>query len=600
MREGLGRLGLIGVALVIVWATSPSTEVAAAHRTDLGQLALVEEDTPVPEAAPAAGPGQLVVDLVDGADEGVREAVSQRLGATLTWVHPLAEDEALAVAEVDDLGAAMARIAGMDEVEVAEPMLTWTLLGEGDVPGEDPAAQVPGAGTPNDPLWPRQWHLARAGAEAGWAHTPGGEGVVVAVVDTGVARVPDLVGARVLEGASFVPGAPTANDDHGHGTHVAGTIAQATGNGLGAAGMAPAATILPVKVLSAHSGGTSAQVAAGIDYAVDSGAQVINLSLGGPVYSAVIHLAAKKARAKGVLLVAAAGNDGRRVVSWPGALREVIGVSSFGPDGSLAPYSNHGFGVDIAAPGGDTRKPGGGVLQDTLDGAGGHAWRWFQGTSMAAPHVSGAAAVLLSTGGLSVDNVERVLLAGADQPLWGPEFGWGRLDLGASIDLLGGRDGGRRFAVGALLAAIVSGASGAGVAWRAGATLVAGLAAGGAFFLPLGSPSLLMALLARGVLSWPVVLVGPWWGQVPLWLSALLPCAFVAILGPFRAVRWVALGVSCGVAAHLLVGLWAGSLAPWWIPGSWVTTWLGANAAVSLLAAALVVWVERLDARARA
>jgi serine protease len=598
MPEIGARWWAVVAVLVVVWAAAPSSGVREARRQDVAQLGAVEGAMVEPERAAAEGPGTLVVDLLDGASENDRLAVAARLGVELSWLHPLAVDEALAVAEVEDLAVALAAIAGMAEVEVAEPLFVWTLAG-GDVPGDDPAAALPGEGWPNDPLWPAQWHLARVGAQVGWRHTPAGEGVIVAVVDTGIARVPDLDGARVLEGASLVPGVPTAHDDNGHGTHVAGTIAQATHNGLGAAGMAPAATLLPVKVLAAQGGGSSAQVAAGIDYAVDHGAQVINLSLGAPVYSAVVHLAAKKARAKGVLIVAAAGNDGRREVSWPGALREVIGVSSFGPDGALAPYSNQGLGVDLAAPGGDTRQAGGGVLQDTVV-SGGHAYRWLQGTSMAAPHVSGAAAVLLSTGLLAPLDVERVLLAGADQPLWDPSFGWGRLDLGASLDLLGGRDGGRRFVVGALLAVLVSGLGGASVGRAAAAGLLGGVVAGGVFFLPLAVGGTCGAMLSRGVLSWPLLWWGPWWGQAPLWLSALLPCVVAALLGPFRAARWAAIGVCCGVAAHLWVGLWAGSLAPWWIPRAWSATWLGVNAWVSLGAAAVLVAVERLDGRRRA
>src|SRR5690606_26728751 len=117
--------------------------------------------------------------------------------------------------------------------------------------------------------------------------------------------------------------------------------------------------------------GSSSWIAAGIDYAADNGADVINLSLGG-AYSGVIHNAIKKAQKKGVIVVAAAGNSGKKGVSYPGALEETIGVSATGPDGTLAFYSSYGKGVDIAAPGGDKRVAGGGVLQDTIDGRGGH------------------------------------------------------------------------------------------------------------------------------------------------------------------------------------------------------------------------------------
>ena len=188
-------------------------------------------------------------------------------------------------------------------------------------------------------MYGRQWNLKAMGAPAAWKRTKQGDGIIVAVVDTGVTKVEDLQGTKVLEGSSFVPGVKKALDDQGHGTHVAGTIAQTTHNGKGVAGVAPKATILPIKVLSGSGSGASPWIASGIDQAVDDGAKVINLSLGGG-YSLIIHNAVKKARKKGVIVVAAAGNSGRQGVGYPGGLKETIGVSALGPDGELAPYSS--------------------------------------------------------------------------------------------------------------------------------------------------------------------------------------------------------------------------------------------------------------------
>jgi serine protease len=257
------------------------------------------------------------------------------VGAELDWVHPLAVDEALASGQVADMALAVQQLSGLAVVEVVEPEVEMLALG-----------------FPDDPMYSKQWNMRAIGAPEAWARTARGAGVVVAVVDTGVSKVEDLGGTTILEGASFVPGTSTAADDQGHGTHVAGTIAQTTNNGKGVTGVAPDATILPVKVLSAQGSGSSGWIAAGIDYAADSGADIINLSLGGG-YSAVIHTAIKKARSKGVIVVAAAGNSGRRGVGYPGALAETIGVSVVGPDGLFALYSFYGRGVDIVAPGGD-------------------------------------------------------------------------------------------------------------------------------------------------------------------------------------------------------------------------------------------------------
>lgn len=584
-------LGLIAVLATALWYDG--ARVDRFEGDALAVASTLEAEHPVGAPPAASGPGTLVVDLRDGATDADLAAAAAALGAPLTWVHPEARDEALAWAEVPDLGVAAAALSGLATVEAAEPVVTLSApMPLADVPERGDASA--GWSWPNDPLFPEQWHLRAMGAPFGWSSTPMGAGVVVAVVDTGVSLVEDLGGTEILPGMSFVPGVASAADDNGHGTHVAGTIAQTTHNGLGTAGVAPAARILPVKVLSGVGGGSSAGVAAGIDWAVDHGAQVINLSLGG-AYSEVVAIAVRKARAQGVLVVAAAGNDGRLGVSWPAALEEAIGVSATGPDGTLAPYSNFGPGVDLSAPGGDKTRPGGGVLQDTI-GPEGHAYRSFQGTSMAAPHVSGAAAVLLSTGVLSPGEVEQVLLAGADGRLWTPSHGWGRLDLEGALTLIGSTGGPARFGLGAVVAFLVAGLSGAGVGFRLLATLVGAASAGGLFFLAPGEGAA-VAWLSRGVLAWPVVAFGPFWGQIPAWLGAVgaLICAFA--LGPFRLTRPLAVGVCAGIGAHLVHGLATGSMVPWFATGVVASTWLGLNATVAVLAGMAVAGLDRLDRR---
>lgn len=575
MRSTQTHLMALALVLGAMIALGPDAEEREGRQADLAELStLGDHERPVLEPVEAAAaPGVLVVDLIDGATAADLATLSSVIGAELAWVHPLAVDEALASAPVANLAAAVAALSGHPLVEYAEPELAMEAFG-----------------FPDDPMYEAQWNLRAMGADAGWEHTPKGAGVIVAVIDTGVTQVEDLAGTEVLEGASFVPGVETGRDDHGHGTHVAGTIAQTTNNGVGVAGVAPGARILPVKVLSAFGGGTSAGVAAGIDYAVDEGAQVINLSLGGP-YSLVVHNAVKKAHAAGVIVVAAAGNNGRGVVSYPGGLAETLGVSATGPSGALAPYSNWGKGVDLAAPGGDKRQAGGGILQDTVEGEG-HAYKEYQGTSMATPHVAGAAAVLLSTGFLDGPQTEHVLKSGADGVLWNPRTGYGRLDLSGSIAVLGGMDGTSRFGFGALIAFIISGLAGSGLRFRAVATLAGGIAAGGVVALS-GVPGVLPQLLSRGVLAWPVVLVGPVWAQFPLWVSALVPLAATFVLGAFKLPRPVALGITAGVGTHLVYGILSGGLFPWWVPASLTTPWLGVNAAVCLVLALALVGIER-------
>lgn len=537
-------------------------------------------ELPVPPAPElSAAPGRLLVDLQDGASAQDLADVSARLGVPLAWVHPLAEDEALAWADVPDLSAATALLVGDARVEVATP-----------------DTEVHALGWPDDPLYPKQWHLRAMGAPAGWASGHRGAGVIVAVVDTGVSRVEDLDSARILEGASFVPGVKSARDDNGHGTHVAGTIAQSTGNGVGAAGVAPEATILPVKVLSASGSGSSAGVAAGIDYAVDAGAKVINLSLGGS-YNPVIHLAVKKARAKGVVVVAAAGNSGREGVHFPGALAETIGVGATGPSGQAAPYSSWGKGVDLAAPGGDTRVPDGGVLQNTVDRSGRSVYAAYQGTSMATPHVAGAAAVLISAGGCEADCVEDTLLGTARGAGWDPHLGYGQLDLGAALAQRGGGGAWARGALaGALALALALSVPRRRAAFWGGAAFVAAWAAAG---LPgLGSVGGAGgALLARPWLEWAGAALGPSWAGLPFWISCSPALLFAYVAGAFHNTRGLALGAAIGMGAHFVHASFAGGLEVWFVPTSWQPIWMAANALGCGLVAWALLGIERVVGR---
>jgi len=297
-------------------------------------LALLPPEPPGPRAQPQDPPptpdeaGVLVLDLKDGTDADAVAAFAARHGLTLELSSDVSADEGLYRARVPNMAAADATLSADPLVEAAEPVLTMTAHG---LPLE-----------PDDPLWKQQWNMRVVGAPEGW-QVGAGRGVRVAVIDTGVSRVEDLKATDILEGRSFMPGVESAEDDVGHGTHVAGTIAQATNNGKGVAGIAPRASILPVKVLGL-AGGEQDWVAAGIDWAVDEGADVINLSLGGPV-SEVITLAIDKAADAGVIVVASAGNSGTRQVGHPAAHERAIGVSATGPDNTRAPYSNYGKGL---------------------------------------------------------------------------------------------------------------------------------------------------------------------------------------------------------------------------------------------------------------
>jgi serine protease len=332
--------------------------------------------------------------------------------------------------------------------------------------------------TPNDPGFPLQWNLAASAAginmpdawgSARQAGRAGGRGAIVAVLDTGVAyqrfrrfrRAPDL--NRFVRGYDFVASDRHPNDQNGHGTHVAGTIAQSTGNAVGTAGIAYGARIMPVRVLDSSGAGDTLSISRGIRYAARHGANVINLSL---EFDAAVRAAQipdivsalDYARRRGAIVIAAAGNQGSAQVAYPARARHVVAVAATTARGCQAEYSNSGVHVDLAAPGGGadaantdtpydvaTCRPdlrGDFIYQQTFTTS---VARFglppgYEGTSMAAPHVSGVAALLIGSRRLgrnpSPAAVEKRLKATARDigaPGWDHRYGWGLLDAAAAL-----------------------------------------------------------------------------------------------------------------------------------------------------------------------
>ena len=285
----------------------------------------------------------------------------------------------------------------------------------------------------DDPFRPQQWALDSLGVESIWETSVGAD-IDIAIVDTGVdGGHPDLVG-RVAPGVSFVGTGGTAQtgagdtDPNGHGTHVAGIAAAGAQDGVGIAGVAPFARILPVRVLDSTGAGSSSAVAAGITWAVDNGAEVINLSLGGS-YSGAIATAVDYADSRGVVVVAATGNTGTaNSVMYPAALATVIAVASHDSSGSLSPFSSRGPQVDVAAPGSS--------IVSAYPGA---QWRLMQGTSMATPHVAGTVALMFGVDLFRSPEQVRALIRSsavdAGTPGFDDGFGWGRLDAAAALGL---------------------------------------------------------------------------------------------------------------------------------------------------------------------
>ena len=319
----------------------------------------------------------------------------------------------------------------------------------------EPNFVVRAARLPNDERIGRQWGLRDVHATAAWNITTGGP-VTVAVVDTGVAYDhPDLASNMWtntseredgtdqdgdgfpddIHGTDFLGHDGDPGDDDGHGTHVAGIIGARGDNSIGVAGLNWNVRIMALKFLDSFGDGNTADAAAAIDYAVDHGARVINASWSGPQFSRALYSAIQRAGAKGVLVVAAAGNDGvdtDRRPEYPAAfdLPNVVSVAASDRGGRLLDFSNRGTtSIDLAAPGDDVDS----TVPFSVDGSG---YAAFSGTSMAAPFVTGAAALYLSRSpAATATQVRDAILGSVDRSpsLSGNTASGGRLDIAAML-----------------------------------------------------------------------------------------------------------------------------------------------------------------------
>jgi len=339
----------------------------------------------------------------------------------------------------------------------------------------DYRARVTGTWTPNDEGagstpggWQQlQWNFVGpfgVNAPEAWANVaadgaPGGRRVIVAVLDTGVAyanrgpfrRSPDFSRYEFVQGYDFVAKNKFPSDRNGHGTFVAATIAEETNNRLGLTGLAYAARIMPVRVLNTQGEGEASTIAEGVVFAVRHGARVINLSLEFspnitasdiPELIEALHFAHRR----GVLVVAAAGNEGRTAIAYPARAPDVVAVGATTEHGCLADYSNDGNGLTLVAPGGGAdaalpgdpnchpeQPPGRSVYQETFTGSSVRRFglpSGYEGTSMASPHVAATAALIIASGVLGrhptpaqitarLRDTARKLGGGGDERLYG-------------------------------------------------------------------------------------------------------------------------------------------------------------------------------------
>jgi serine protease len=547
---------------------------------------------------------EVVLDVSDEYSDADVKSIAAECGLDVRLNSTYSDDANLYIADVAE-GAVPQALECLQDKAPAE----WLEAGEENF-------EMAILGKPNDPLYQFQWNFHQVNAESAWKKSTGKD-VVVAVIDTGVAlgddakrkikSVKDLKGTQTVPGYDFVDNDKFAWDGHGHGTHVAGTIAQTTGNKYGVAGLAYNAKIMPLRVLNAQGFGQVADIADAIRFAADNDAQVINMSLGGPLPSLVMKKAINHAYSKGVTTVAAAGNSGRRSASYPAAYDHVIAVAATQFDQHTTFYSQWGKFVDIAAPGGNTRvdqngddRPDG-VMQETNKPGrtDQHDFLLYMGTSMASPHVAAGAAMVIAQGVTHPDKVEKVLQQTADDAQkkrynnpaeFTERYGAGIMQVDAAVTKAATAQGGWRLATTFLLGLLAFGRLRRKdlLDLRAGATPMfvgaAVLASSGLFFLPLifGDVGLLGSVanvIGRPLAELDATLFGFGFHQNPLFASAAIPLAAAATLAGTKRLRYIAAGLAIGFGGFLIAETFILTSDVVWIPGMDMLdrAWLAVN-----------------------
>ncbi|SET67396.1 thermitase Serine peptidase. MEROPS family S08A [Oceanobacillus limi] len=364
------KLKVLGGLALLVLLFSPLASVAAEEIESLPNNAEGVSVNEVGEKG-AYVKGEVVVKFKEKISVNTQEKVLQDIGAKVKPAPKVVESPFL-VLEVGNVEAVVKALSKNKNVEYVEPNYI-----------------LKAAWSPNDTYFSPnyQYGLFNTSADSAWDVARGSSGQEIAVLDTGVDyNHPDLDG-KTIRGYDFVDGDYTPSDLNGHGTHVAGIAAAETNNRTGIAGMAPNTDILAVRVLDANGSGSLANIANGIQYAADYGAEVINLSLGCACDTQALEDAVNYAWNRGSVVVAAAGNDGTSQQFQPASYANAIAVGAVDSNNNRASFSNYGSWVDVAAPGVD--------IASTYPN---NRYVYLSGTSMASPYVAGQAALLTGQG----------------------------------------------------------------------------------------------------------------------------------------------------------------------------------------------------------
>lgn len=365
-------------SLIFLWV---GDEIALSDTTNQPRLSLVEDTN-----------DQILIKFVEDTTQADKDAIGAAQG--LTFVHEIAglsigvyaaiqeqsTERDATTRNIQAYNIMMAALAADPLIDYVEPDYEYQMYVS--------TTQV--SITPNDPLFSQQWGLSQINAPTAWNTTTGSNNVIIAIVDTGVDLThPDLA-SQLVQGRDFVRNSNNPDDWAGHGTHVASIAASAGNNGEGVAGTAWGARIMPVRVLNSRGSGRTSDIAEGVVWAVDNGADIINLSLGGSSASSTLRDAIRYADDRNVFVVAAMGNDFENgsPTSYPAAYAEAFAVGAIDQSVGHAFFSSSGTYIDVAAPGVNILAA---AWRET-----GSSYVTYSGTSMATPFVAGVVALLRS------------------------------------------------------------------------------------------------------------------------------------------------------------------------------------------------------------